>query len=149
MKYLILSAAVIFVLAFNAAATTAEPVNEKVLKTFSQIFKEADNVSWTNTGTHFEAYFVVDDVKTRALLDEKGTLVQTIRYYKEDGLPSNVLYNIKKAHQGKEIWGVTEVANKNGVNYRVVLKDDKNYTHINANSTGDIETVKKYKRGDK
>ncbi|MCH5599907.1 hypothetical protein [Niabella ginsengisoli] len=149
MKSLILSAAVIFALTFNAAAAAAEPVNEKVLKTFSLIFKDVNNVSWSNTGKHFEAYFVANDIKTRALLDVNGNLIQTIRYYKEDGLPSNILYSIKKAHQGKDIWGVTEVSNHNGVNYRIVLKDDKSYTHINANSTGDSEVVKKYKRGDK
>lgn len=149
MKNLFLSAAVLLTFAFSTAAATAEPVNEKVLKTFTQIFKDAQQVSWSNRGDYFEAYFVSENVKTRALLNQKGALVQTIRYYKEAELPSNILYSIKEAYQGKSIFGVTEVTNHNGVHYRVVLRDDKHYTHINANSKGDTEIVKKYKRGDR
>ncbi|MGE9311199.1 hypothetical protein ACLOAU_06120 [Niabella sp. CJ426] len=150
MKNLVLFAAFILAMAGSASASSVEPANEYVLKTFGQIFKEANNVSWTNTGNHFEAYFVGENnIKTRALLDVKGNLVQTIRYYKEDDLPSNVLYAIKKEFKDKDIWGVTEVSNKNGVNYRIVLKDDKNYTHVNANSMGETEVVSRYKRGDK
>ncbi|MCH5599785.1 hypothetical protein [Niabella ginsengisoli] len=59
------------------------------------------------------------------------------------------MYSVKKEHKSKEIFGVTEVTNQLGVNYRIVLKDDKNYTHINANNKGETEIVAKYKRGDK
>ncbi|WP_346237393.1 hypothetical protein ABDK00_018335 [Niabella insulamsoli] len=149
MKSLILSAALILTLSGTAFAGTVDPTNEKVMKTFTQIFKDAGNVSWSNAGNYFEAHFILDDIRTRATLDAKGNLVQTIRYFKEDQLPSNVLYHIKKTYQGKDVFGVTEVSNRNGVNYRVVLKDEKNYIHINANSYGESQLVKKFKRGDK
>lgn len=149
MKNLILSAAMVLTLAFNAAASAVEPVTEKAEKTFNQLFKDADDVRWTNTGNTYEAFFTSDGIKSRATIDAKGNLIQTIRYFGESNLPSNVLYAVKKEYKGKEVFGVTEVANKNGVNYRIVLKDDKNYTHINANSIGDTELVAKYKRGDK
>lgn len=149
MKNLILSAAMMLTLAFNAAAAIVEPVTEKAEKTFNQLFKDADDVKWTNTGNTYEAFFTSEGIKSRATIDAKGNLIQTIRYYSENNLPSNVLYAVKKEYKGKEVFGVTEVANKNGVNYRIVLKDDKSYTHINANSIGDTELVAKYKRGDK
>ena len=149
MKNLTLSILVMFTLVVNAAATSLEPTNQKVLKTFTEVFKDVDNVSWTNNGDEFEAYFVTDNVKTRAKLDAKGNLIQTVRYYKEDKLPSNILYTLKKEFAGKEIVGVTEVTNKNGINYRIILSDDKFYTHINANDAGDTEVASKYKRGDK
>ncbi len=139
----------ILTLAFNAVASAVEPVTEKAEKTFNQLFKDADNVRWTNTGNTYEAFFTSDGIKSRATIDAKGNLIQTIRYYGENNLPSNVLYAIKKEYKGKEVFGVTEVANKNGVNYRIVLQADKSYTHINANSIGDTELVAKYKRGDK
>ena len=148
MKSLILSAAIILSLTANAAFP-AEPVTEKALKTFGQIFKGAQNVSWANLGSNYEAFFTTGSIKTRAMLDRTGELVQTIRYYDESELPANVLYNIKKEYRGKEVYGITEVSNKYGVNYRVVLRDDKQIFHINANSTGDTELVSKYKRGDK
>ncbi|WP_460685103.1 hypothetical protein [Niabella aquatica] len=148
MKSLILSAVVIFALTINTGATNAEPF-EKVLKTFSETFKDADNVSWTSSGSQYEAFFVYDDIKTRVKIDAKGNLIQTVRYYKEDKLPATVLYHIQKQYAGKEITGITEVTNKYGVNYRVVLKDGKRYTHINSNNFGETEVVSEYNRGDK
>ncbi|MCH5686584.1 hypothetical protein LWM68_21400 [Niabella sp. W65] len=56
---------------------------------------------------------------------------------------------LKTITQGKEVHGVTEVTNKNGTNYRIVLKDSKHYIHINANEAGDTALVSKYTRGDK
>ncbi|MCH5720142.1 hypothetical protein [Niabella hibiscisoli] len=150
MKNLILSAAVLLTVSFNAAASTVEPVvTEKAQKTFVTIFKDADAVKWSNTGDNYEAFFDNGGVKTRATIDAKGNLLQTIRYYKQDNLPANVLYNLKKDYKGCEIHGVTEVSNNNGINYRIVLKDNKHYTHINANQAGDTELVAKYTRGDK
>jgi len=148
MKTLVLSATFILAVTFNAAASTA-PVNEKAENTFRLIFKDAGHVQWSAAGNLYEAFFIMDDIKTRATIDAKGNLIQTIRYYSEAHLPANVLYSIKRQYRGKEIFGVTEVSNQQGVNYRVVLRDDKTYTHINAGSNGDTELVKKYKRGDK
>ncbi|MGE9313554.1 hypothetical protein ACLOAU_18025 [Niabella sp. CJ426] len=149
MKNLILSAAVILTLTFNAAAATAKPVNDKAQKTFNLLFKDASNVKWSDAGTGYEAFFDSDGIKTRVTIDAKGNLLQTIRYYGENNLPANVLYNVKNDYKDKAVFGVTEVTNKNGVNYRIVLKDDKYYTHINANNSGDTELVARHKRGDK
>lgn len=149
MKTLILSAAVLLTVSFNAAASTVEPgINDKAQKTFVAFFKDAEAVKWSNTGDKYEAYFENDGIKTRATIDAKGNLLQTIRYYKADNLEAGVLENIKSAYRGTEIHGVTEVSNKNGVHYRIVLKDSKHYTHINANQAGDTELVAKYTRGD-
>ncbi|MCH5720133.1 hypothetical protein [Niabella hibiscisoli] len=150
MKNLILSAVVLLTVSFSANASTVEPVvNSKAQETFTTTFKAAENVKWSSAGSHYEAYFESDGVKTRATIDAKGNLLQTIRYYKEDNLPASVLYNLKNSYKGKTIHGVTEVINKNGTNYRIVLKDNKYYSHINANQAGDTELVAKYTRGDK
>jgi hypothetical protein len=149
MKNLILSAAVMFSLSFNASAAPKEPASEKAQKTFYTIFKDAGNVSWSNTGRQYNAFFVAGNIKTRAIFDAKGNLLQTIRYYGEEQLPENVLYSVKKAYKGKEVFGVTEVSNQYGVGYRIVLKDAKHYTHININNMGETEVVSRYKRADK
>lgn len=150
MKSLILSAATLLTITFTAAAAPVEPVaSEKAQATFVSIFKSAVNVTWSKAPNSAEAFFTVNGVKTRATFDVKGNLIQTVRYYKEDKLAPVVLAGVTAAFPGKEIHGVTEVTNKNGVNYRIVLKDNNNYTHINANSAGDTEVVSTYKRGDK
>ncbi|MCH5686590.1 hypothetical protein LWM68_21435 [Niabella sp. W65] len=150
MKNLILSAAVLLTVSFSAAAAPVEPlVNEKAQKTFVTIFKDAADVTWSNAGDHYEAYFNNAGIKTRVTIDAKGNLLQTIRYYGENNLPATVRYAIKDNYKGKEVHGVTEVTNKNGTNYRIVLKDSKHYIHINANEAGDTALVSKYTRGDK
>lgn len=149
MKNLILSAALLLTVAANAKPIDVYPENEKVVKTFNEVFKEANDVTWNNTGRFYEAFFTIASIKTRAMIDNKGNLIQTIRYYKENELPANVLYSVKKEYAGKDIFGVTEVSNKNGTNYRIILRDEKSYTHINANNIGDTEVVFEYKRGDK
>ena len=149
MKNLILSAATLLTITFSAGALPVKPVvSEKTHETFSSIFKSAVNVTWSERENSAEAAFTVNEVKTRATFNTKGNLIQTVRYYKEDKLSPVVLAGVRSSFPGKEIHGVTEVSNKNGVNYRIVLKDNKHYTHINANSTGDTEVVSKYKRGD-
>jgi lipopolysaccharide export LptBFGC system permease protein LptF len=150
MKILILSAAVFLTVNFGAVASTIVPVvNEKAQQTFAATFKNVDEVSWSNAGNNYEAFFDKDGIKTRVTIDAKGRLLQTIRYYKENELPSNVLYKVKNDYKNSEIHGVTEISNTNGVHYRIILKDNTHYTHINANQTGDTELVIKYTRGDR
>ncbi|MFT4093322.1 MAG: hypothetical protein QM640_06755 [Niabella sp.] len=149
MKNLILSAAILISITAAAATPDTNPENEKVLKTFREVFKNPANAVWSNVGDYYEVFFTNASVKTRAKFDSNGSLIETVRYYKESELPANVLYHVKKAYPAKEVWGVTEVTNNNGVNYRIVLRDAKNYLHINANDAGETETVSKYKRGDK
>ncbi|MBX2921706.1 MAG: hypothetical protein KF746_05915 [Chitinophagaceae bacterium] len=145
----IIFAAVIFLSTTASAASRINPVNEKVMKTFNEVFKNASAPAWNVSGDYYEASFVNASVKTRALFDSKGRLVQTIRYYTEIGLPSNVLYKVKRAYAEKEVCGVIETTNSSGINYSIILKDDKKYIHINADTKGETETVAEYVRGDK
>lgn len=147
MKTLILSAALLFSVAVNAS--NANPTNEKVTKTFNQIFSNAQNVNWSNTGKYFQAAFTAATIKTRAIFDAKGNLVQTIRYYGETELPSNVLYNVKKAFPGNEVFGVTEVSNQNGIQYNIVLRNDDQYTNITTDDSGEVIINNEFERADK
>ena len=85
------------------AATRVNPVNEKVIKTFNEIFRNASNPVWNVSADYYEAWFINGSVKTRARFNSKGHLVQTIRYYTESGLPANVLYKVKQAYAEKEV----------------------------------------------
>src|SRR5690606_19536018 len=128
MKTLVLSETFILAVTLDGAASTPA-ANEKAESTLRLIVKDAGHVQGSHAENLYEAFFIMDDIKTRATIDAKGNLIQTIRYYSEAHLPANVLYSIKRQYRGKEIFGVTEVSNQQGVNYRVVLRDDKTYTH--------------------
>ncbi|AHF16402.1 hypothetical protein [Niabella soli] len=151
MKLFILTAALS--LGLNAMAATSNPVinptvNEKVLKTFHQVFADAKNVQWKATAEYNEASFNSGAIAARAIIDNNGKLVRTIRYYKETNLPSNILYKVKSKYEGKEVYGVTEITNDAGTAYEIVMRDSqKMYTvHIDAN--GALTQTGKFKRGD-
>ncbi|HEX7754899.1 MAG TPA: hypothetical protein VF421_06140 [Niabella sp.] len=147
MKLFILTAALLFGL--NAMATTASPtVNEKVLKTFNEVFTNAQDVQWSTTAEYSEASFSAGSVTSRATFDNNGKLIRTIRYYKENNLPTNVRYEIKNEYKGKEIYGVTEVSTANATTYHVIIRDSKHLYKIVADNNGTITQIAKFKRGD-
>lgn len=149
MKPVIFSVVLFLSIAATAAASTVYPANEKVMKTFNEVFKNANDPVWSISEDYYEVSFVNASVKTRAWFNKKGHLIQTIRYYNESGLPANVLYRIKQAYPRQEVCGVVEITSNISVNYRIVLKSDKKYTHINTDTLGETEIIAEYNRGDK
>lgn len=146
MKNLILLAA-LFV-SINVFAAEKNPtVNEKVLKTFNLLFKDAQDVRWSTATPYSVASFESDDVKTKAVFDKEGNMMKTFRYYKEDKLPANILYNVKKRFD-HEVWGVTEVADNNGTEYHIALKSSERWYTVKADANGTVLLLKKFKRGD-
>ncbi|WP_300601746.1 hypothetical protein [Niabella sp.] len=149
MKLFILTAVLSLGLNAMAAVPTNPAVNEKVIKTFNQVFSDAQNVQWATTATYSQASFRLGSVSTRVMIDNNGTLIRTIRYYKESELPSHVLYQIRKKYDGKEIAGVTEVSDSEGVNYHLVVNDSRNMYNVTVDNSGSITQVVKYKRADR
>ena len=133
--------------AFGAAAATPPEVNEKVLKAFEETFVKATDVVWHETGNTFEARFKQSEIISRASYDKDGNLLRTIRYYSEEGLPINILTKIKRKFSGKSIFGVTECATGDEVEYNIVLQDEKNWYIVKSDSWGSLEVSQKYRKG--
>ncbi|MCD2424596.1 hypothetical protein LQ567_17580 [Niabella pedocola] len=148
MKLFILTAALSLGLNAMAAVTVNPTVNDKVLKTFKEVFSNARDVQWSTTADYNEASFRSGSISTRAVIDNNGALIRTIRYYKENNLPSNILYKIKKKYDGKEIYGVTEVTNNEGTNYHIIVRDSRSIYSVTADNNGSVMQTAKYKRGD-
>jgi len=133
--------------ALGAAAANPPEVNEKVLKAFEETFVKATDVVWHETGNTYEARFKQSEIISRASYDKDGNLLRTIRYYSEEGLPINILTKIKRKFSGKSIFGVTECATGDEVEYNVVLQDEKNWYIVKSDSWGSLEVSQKYKKG--
>ena len=133
--------------ALGAAAANPPEVNEKVLKAFEQTFVKATDVVWMEMGNTYEAHFKQSEIISRASYDQEGNLLRTIRYYYEEGLPINILTKLKKKFSGKSIFGVTESATGDEVEYSIVLQDEKNWYIVKSDSWGSLEVSKKYKKG--
>lgn len=134
----------------SAGAVNESPVvNEKVLKTFDMLFEKAENVTWRSTDMNNEASFNLKDIRVRAVIDNYGQLVRTIRYYREEHLPATIRYSLKKKFEEKEIRSISELSANDEVTYYVTLMDEKYLVNVVVSSTGQVIQSKKYIRADR
>lgn len=138
-KYI--SLLLVFFLALTAYA--AAPVDETVLKVFNESFKEAKEVSWSETKEHYMVDFVKDDIRYHVTYDRKGKFINSRRYYFQEKLPMYVLFKVKNKFQGKSIYGVTEVMDDAGVEYYIVLEDSKNWWMVKMTTHDFLEVTEK------
>ncbi|MBO9594208.1 MAG: hypothetical protein J7599_14980 [Niabella sp.] len=138
-----------FIVLSAGAVNTTPVVNEKVLKTFDMLFEKAENVTWRTTDISNEACFNLKDIKVRAVIDNYGQLIRTIRYYGEEHLPANIRYSLKKKFEKKEIRNVSELSANDEVTYYVTLMDEKHLVNAVVSSTGQVIQSKRYTRADR
>lgn len=134
---------------FIEVAYSMEPqINEKVMKTFRQLFSMAEHVNWNSKQNVFFAGFKLNGIQTKAAFKKNGELIYTIRYYAEEMLPTFVLYKIKSKYAKYTIHGVTEVTTNDILFYEVVLKNEKNYVYVSSDSQGNLKSMRRFKRAD-
>jgi hypothetical protein len=133
----------------SAAATATPEPSEKVLKAFNETFATAENVTWNEyDNNNAQANFTVSEIQVRALYDNEGNLLETIRYYSERSLPPNILANLKKRYSAQEVFGVTEVSSATDLDYSITLRDKKYYYTVKSDAYGNLQQVGKIKRLD-
>jgi hypothetical protein len=137
-------------LLISLSATAAIPpkINEKVIKAFSETFTEAENVSWKEMDDSYHAIFTMSQIAVKAIYDNEGGLLQTIKYYEGKNLPSNILAKLKSKQSDKTIFGVTEIITDTEVAFHIVLKDEKNWYWFKSDPLGNMELTQKLKRGE-
>ena len=122
------------------------PVNEKVLKVFKTVFPSIENAKWYEYETYYEVYFDREDVKCRIKYDLDGKVLSTLRHYEEKSLSPFLKAKLAQKFAGKKIFGITEVNSENELTYNIVLEDDKNWIHVQADATGQMSVTEKYKK---
>jgi hypothetical protein len=144
-KKLLTIACLAGILSVSVFSVQAE-ISQKALQSFRSVFAEATQVKWTEYPDYYFVSFKQNDMLVKASYDKEGTLLGTTRYYKELRLPLNILYKIKKAYPSKTIDIVTEISNTDGIVYFIQLKDDKGWTIIQADQSGNLEVSDKFKK---
>lgn len=129
-----------------SASAATPPISEKVLQAFKQTFAAAENVTWKEVDNNCQANFKLSDIQVRAIYDNEGNLLETVRYYTEKTLPPNILAKLKKKHADKEVFGVTEISSEFDVAYHITLKDAKNWYTIKSDPYGNLQQTDKFKR---
>jgi hypothetical protein len=144
-KNLLMIACIAGVLSVSAMNAPAE-VSQKTLQSFHTVFADAKNIKWTEYPDNYFVSFSQNDVLVKAFYDKEGNLLSSMRYYKEQHLPLNVLYKAKKNYPAKTIDIVTEVSNADGTVYYIQLKDSKGWTILKADQSGNMEVTDKFNK---
>jgi hypothetical protein len=136
------------VLLTGLATTAATPpeISEKVLKAFKETFTTAENVTWEEfENKSYQANFKENEIIIKAMFDNDGNLLETIRYYGEKTLPPNIINKLKKKYMGKEVFGVTEITSETEVSYYISLKDEKNWFVVKSDPYANLQQTDKFK----
>ena len=131
----------LLLLVLSAYAT--DPVDETVLKAFNESFKEAKEVSWSETKEHYIVDFIKDDIRYHVTYDKKGKFINSRRYYSQEKLPMYLLFKVRNRFKGKSVYGVTEVMDDFGVEYYITLEDSKNWWMVKVTSRDLMEITDK------
>lgn len=116
---------------------TAAP-SESLLQLFNRTFPDAQYVKWAEKEGLYIVSFTRNDAQCRIWYDKEGSLVYSLKYCQEAELPMKVLLAVKKRYHDKHIEGVTELTNKSGVFYEVLLSDEKKWYVVNSTAYGDV-----------
>lgn len=116
---------------------TAAP-GETLLSLFNRTFPDAKYVMWTTDGEYHAVSFNRNETHCKIWYDKEGTLIYSLRYCQESELPLKVLLAVKKKYHDRHIDGVTELTNKNGVTYDLILSDEKKCYVINSTAYGEL-----------
>jgi len=137
----------VLVLIASIGFSFASPiVNEKVLEAFKKTFYNPQEIQWFENAEGYEVNFRCDDANSKVWYDKEGNILRTYRYYNEFKLPPFISGRVKKRYPDKNIFGVTEITNAEGVSYYIKLEDEKNWITIKADSQGFLEVHEKYRK---
>lgn len=112
--------------------------DEALLKLFHRSFPEAEYIRWTEDGDFNVVCFVQNESQYRIWYDRQGTLIYSLRYCGENELPLTVLRAVKKKYRDRHIEGVTEVTNRSGVCYELLLSDGEKWYTVTSTSSGNV-----------
>jgi len=146
MKQLLIIAALL--VSSMVHATTDPIISSKVLKSFQKHFAKAVDVDWSIVDKTSVANFEQNNIQTSASFDKQGYVVLVMRYYKANYLPQIVKDALNVEFGKKEIHGVTEINNSQGVVYKIFLKDSKKYYDVLVDDDGNLEVKNIYNRAD-
>lgn len=124
-------------LLLTATAVYAEP-ETKMEKSFNEMFPNAAQVKWHQDAGGYLVSFTQAGMQVKIIYSNKGKFIQSLRYYSEKDLPTNILMAVKNKYQGETIYGVTELTTANEVTYHITLAGKDAPQSITAYSNGTI-----------
>ncbi len=121
-------------------------VNEKVLKSFNEIFAAVQHVKWEEYKNYYTVSFVHSGIRSKVNYDKNGYIIGSLRYYAPQNLPLNIYNRLRKQYSKKELFGVTELTVEAEVTYFVKTQDEKNWITIRIDPSGNTTVCEKYRK---
>lgn len=141
--------ATLAVLLLTLFAFANPPVSEKVLKQFTSIFPTVQDARWFEAEDHYDVYFEKEGVKYHIRYDLNGKMVSTRNYYDATKLSPFLKAKLSEKYPGKTIFGVTEITSSEEMFYVINLEDEKRWTNIRVDATGQITEIEKLQKAEK
>jgi len=127
---------------------TSIDASAKIRKVFHHSFPEVTNPTIINAGDFYLVYFAdkATNSSCHIYYDAEGNVIETIRNYTAEGLNPFMRAKIDSKYKGKNVFGVTDVADANEHFYEIILQDAKSLWVIHANDDGSMYVQRKYKK---
>ena len=141
---LIIATAASLAIAFGAFAKGTSANNTIAIKQLKAEFKDAANVTWSNTKTQLtEASFEWNGQKLHAFYNAEGDQVAVSREVNEDKLPLKAMQTIKSKYDGYKTTEAIEYNSaEEGLSYYVSLENGNKKIILNVSAEGSVSVFK-------
>jgi hypothetical protein len=99
-------------------------ISTRAIRHFIKAFGQAENVRWYKAGSELVAYFILNNIKTKATYDNKGHWLYSVRSYEESFLPKNIKEKIKCTFYDYTIGAVNEITTNSEFIYKVQIENE-------------------------
>lgn len=119
--------------------------NQKMLHSFNTIFTQTSNVIWFEVSPNeYYVNFNQNKAQGRASFDTEGKLLHSVRYYRAQKLPLNIMMKVKNKHPNKKIFNVTEVTTRDGMAYIIKMETKDTWTVVSSDAKGNLKVTDKF-----
>ena len=122
--------------------TSTVEINEKLDKSFSEKFPEANDVVWKKLNKDYLTRFIQIDVKHQALFRRNGTLKYDIIYMGESHIPKKIIDLIRNSYDGYTITNAARIDRAGQIFWIINLEGARSYKVIRIDEEGQMEEVK-------
>jgi hypothetical protein len=131
---------------FGSYRATAQDTNiaASVTTAFHTSFKDATQVQWSQSGSHYKATFHLNGQYVTAFYDQAATLLGVTKNISPVQLPVTLQTSLKASYDGHWISDLFEVSDHNGTAYFVTVEDSD--TRITLKSIAGTWSVYKKSR---
>lgn len=135
------------VLLISASSFAANPpVDERVSKKFKESFPHVHTEKWYEYESYYEVFFQNNDVACRIKYNLEGKVISVRRDYYEKDLPLFIKVKVNEKYTTKKVFGVTEISSEEGTQYNIILEDDKHWTTVKSDASGNMNIVQRLRK---